>query len=118
MPQQVTWTNEVATYSGQINRSNPYTIAWTGGDANGWVDIQGFTDVGGYDLGFECAAPATAGQFTIPASILLGMPTGAAVQAGISVSTYAIPSSLGAVPGFDLADDASTFQTSVPVIFQ
>jgi uncharacterized protein (TIGR03437 family) len=118
IPQQVTWTNQAAVYGSPIVRTNPLTITWTGGDANGYVDIQGSANVGIYYVGFECAAPTSAGQFTIPASILLGMPAGAAVQAGIAVSTYAIPSSLGAVPGFDLADDASTFQTSVPVIFQ
>ncbi len=115
MPQQVTWTNEVATYSGQINRSNPYTIAWTGGDANGWVDIQGFTDVGGYDLGFECAAPATAGQFTIPSYILLAMAPGAGA---IHVSTVALPFTVGNIAGLTAGLNFSQFQTAVPAIFK
>jgi hypothetical protein len=120
VPQQVTWSNMAAAYGSQIVRTNPLTITWSGGDSNGYVDIQGSasTALGAYYLGFECAAPTSAGQFTIPPSILLSMPTGAGAQASIQVSTYAIPSSLGTISGFDLALDASQFETSVPVIFK
>jgi hypothetical protein len=50
--------------------------------------------------------------------MLLAMPTGPSAFASIQVSTYTLPYSLGTVPGIDGALDSSTFETSVPVIFQ
>jgi uncharacterized protein (TIGR03437 family) len=120
VPEQITWSNQAAFSPdhGPIDRTQPLKITWSGGDANGYVDIQGAGSAGGYAVGFECAAPTSAGQFTIPSSILLAMPTGAGAQATMQVSTFALPFSLGAVTGFDAAGDASTFETSVPVIFE
>ena len=68
-------------------------------------------------VGFVCAAPTSPGQFTIPSSILLGLP---ADQSGdISVATIAFPSSLGTVPGFDAAVEFATFATDAfPVAFK
>lgn len=121
VPQPITWTNQAAMYSGQIDRTQPLTITWTGGDANGYVDIQATSAaqaIGGYQVVIECAAPTSAGQFTIPPSMLLAMGTGTSANARIQVSTYAMPYSLGTVPGFDLALDASQFQVQVPVVFK
>ncbi len=120
VPQQVAWTNDTAVSNSPIDRNQPLTITWTGGDANGFVDIQGNAQSvsGAYFVGFDCSAPASAGQFTIPSSILLAMPTGAIAQADIQVSTYSLPFSLGAVQAFDVAEDSSRFGTSVPVVFE
>lgn len=124
IPQQVTWSNQAALYSSPLVRANPLTITWSGGDSNGYVDIQGFASVPNtltfatYYITFECAAPTSAGQLTIPPSILLAMPTGPTVFASLQVSTYALPYSFGTVPGFDAALNNSQFQTSIPVIFQ
>jgi uncharacterized protein (TIGR03437 family) len=120
VPEQITWSNQAAVSPdhGAIDRTQPLTITWSGGDANGYVDIQGAGSAGGYIVGFECAAPTSAGQFTIPSSILLAMPTGASAQATMQVSTYALPYSLGDVTSFDAAGDVSTFETAVPVIFK
>jgi len=115
MPQQIVWTNRSSVANSTITRASPLTITWTGGDANGYVDIQGSTQSGIYYVGFECTAPTSAGQFTIPASAMLGLP---ANGGGIQVSTYAIPASLGTVTGFDLALNASQFQTNAPVTFK
>jgi len=120
IPQQVTWTNMSALLTSPITRANGLTITWTGGDANGYVDIQGYageTAAGGYYVGFECAAPATAGTFTVPPSILLAMPTNA-VFTSLQVSTYAMPYSIGNVAGFNAAINGSQFQTNIPVIFK
>ena len=123
VPAQVTWTNQAATLGATITRSSPYTVTWTGGDANGYVDIQGSAQAatpqsGLYYIGFECAAPASAGSFTIPSSILMAMPPGAGALASLQVSTFAMPYSMGNVPGFDFAIDGSLFQVAVPVIFK
>jgi hypothetical protein len=71
------WTNQSTTV---INRSKGYTVTWSGGDANSYVDIAGAafgTPNGGptnVSATFECQTPATAGSFTIPSSVLLGLP--------------------------------------------
>jgi uncharacterized protein (TIGR03437 family) len=118
VPQQVTWSNQTAVSSNPIVRTNPLTITWSGGDSNGYVDIQGYVpNVSGttYTVAFECAAPTSAGQFTVPSSVLLAMPAG---QGQFLVNTYAIATSLGTVPGFNFALDGSEFQAEVPVVFQ
>ena len=113
VPAQVTWSNAAAVYSSPIDRSNPLTITWSGGDSNGYVRISGFSR----SVGFVCAAPTAAGQFTIPSSILLGLP--ADRSGNISVATIAFPSSLGKVPGFDAAVEFAIFATDAfPVAFK
>ena len=91
VPPPVTWTNQSTISGSAIDRTQPLTITWSGGDSNGYVDIQGFSQVfsvlsGQYIVGFQCSAPESAGQFTIPPSILLGMP-GGNVFGNIQVST-------------------------------
>jgi hypothetical protein len=108
-----------------VNRAQPLTITWSGGDANGYVDIEGSAQGGpsnGYTVSFDCAAPTTAGHFTIPPSILMAMPPGPNAMANIQVSTFAYPFTLGTasgvIPGFDAALNLAELQTSVVVIFQ
>jgi hypothetical protein len=97
-PQGFAWTNQNVT---TITRSQGYKITWIGGDANSWVDITGgaaATSMNGMpsnvSANFECEVPATAGSFTIPASILLAMPaTGGslAVDLNANVQTMTVP---------------------------
>ncbi len=70
----LTLTNKPAL--GLITRSLGANVAWTGGFSNGDVQIEG--EVGGQfgTVRFYCHAPSSAGQFFIPASILMAMPTG------------------------------------------
>ena len=123
-PAQVTWTNETALASGvAIDRTQPLTVTWTGGDANGYVDIQGQGQVGpqnnpAFTTYFDCSAPTSAGSFTIPPAILLSLPTGLNAGTGIQVSTYAFAPTLPAISGFDVGIDTSEFQTSAPVVFK
>jgi uncharacterized protein (TIGR03437 family) len=114
VPQQVTWTNQATVSSSPIDRASPLTITWSGGDSNGYVHIVGLAG----SVDFECSAPALAGQFTIPSSILLSMPAGASAYAQLSVSTEALPFSVGIVPGLDAVEDLSRFMTAVPVVFR
>ena len=123
IPQQIVWNNEGLISGSTIDRTKPLTITWTGGDTIGYVDIQGQAQIGPvgastYTVYFDCAAPTSDQQFTIPSYILATMPAGASAQAGIQVSTYALPYSLGAVPGLDAALDNSQFQASTPVIYK
>jgi uncharacterized protein (TIGR03437 family) len=124
IPAQVTWTNEVSLSSGPpIDRTQGLLITWSGGDAKGFVDIQGQGQIGSaqnttFSYYFDCSAPTSASQFMIVPSILLPMPTGANAFAGIQVSTVAFPGSVPAVAGFDAVVDSSQFQASAPVIFK
>jgi uncharacterized protein (TIGR03437 family) len=75
--QSLNWTNEGAISS--ITRASGVNVTWSGGDADGTVQITGFS-IGGTSTssaagaGFSCTAPAGAGQFTVPAEILMALP--------------------------------------------
>jgi hypothetical protein len=74
-------------------------ITWTGGDRTGFVDIAGVSlltrsatqpvAAGGY---FSCRVPANAGQFRVPAQVLLFLPvstvTGGVSSGSITVSNH------------------------------
>ncbi len=74
------WTNQSSVATSSIDRTQPLTITWTGGDPNGFVDITGIAStatassgpVAGVTPGnlVECLVPASAGKFTIPAFVL------------------------------------------------
>jgi uncharacterized protein (TIGR03437 family) len=59
-----------------VDRSNGYTVTWTGGDPDGYVLIsgRGFTYQSAL-VDFACVAKATDGTFTVPSNILLALPT-------------------------------------------
>jgi uncharacterized protein (TIGR03437 family) len=62
-----------------VTRANGMTLTWSGGAANSIIRIQGSnatdnTQTNG--ASFTCYAAASAGTFTIPASVLLALPPG------------------------------------------
>ncbi len=70
----LTWSNQAAL--GTITRGQDFTVTWTGGDASQTVLIAGGssnqkTKQSG---GFFCLAPALAGSFVVPASVLADLP--------------------------------------------
>ena len=123
IPVQVFWTNQSTLFSSPINRSQPLTINWTGGDSNGYVDIIGQAAVGtassaAYTYYFQCSSPTVAGQFTVPPYVMLGMPVGPNAFASLQVSTNAFPFTSVTVPGFDSFINTSKFQVAIPVVFK
>ncbi len=74
VPQPLTWTgrNNLTT----VNRTQPLTISWTGGDSGQAVAVVGF----GEDLPnnssvvFACIAKPGASSFTVPPDILANLP--------------------------------------------
>ena len=119
--QPITWTNQASLITTPVTRANGLTISWTGGDAlNGYVDIQGFAanSTGTYLVGYDCSAPIQAGRFTIPPSILLRMPTGAAALSTLQVSTFAYPFNTPSQEGFDAIVNFSQLQTIIPIVYQ
>ncbi|MFB3830036.1 MAG: hypothetical protein ACE15B_24925 [Bryobacteraceae bacterium] len=71
-----------------INRANPVTVRWTGGDSSSIVTISGMS--GGVNMqtgaisgsAFVCIQNVSAGQFTVPASILTQLPASSVLGAG------------------------------------
>ena len=70
----LTWTNRAALAS--ITRSQGATVTWSGGFSNGDVQVNGAVGDKYGSVRFYCHTPSSAGQLTIPSSILLGMPPG------------------------------------------
>ena len=74
MPASVTWTNKSAI--GTVDRTVPLNLTWTGGDPAETVVIAGVVSDSKSKKsgGFACLVAASAGQFTVPASILADLP--------------------------------------------
>jgi uncharacterized protein (TIGR03437 family) len=123
MPAKVTWTNQNNLSGNPIDRTQPLTITWSGGDSNGYVDIVGTGQTGpagapAFTSYFQCAAPTAGGSFTIPAAVLQGLPAGPGAYSSLQVSTNTMVLTLPAITGFDAGVNNSQFQTNVPVIFK
>jgi hypothetical protein len=76
-----TWTNQLTTPGLTIDRSQGYTIKWTGGTPGTLVTIIGgsipITTNFTLATSFRCDVPVEAGEFTIPPFALLNLvPTG------------------------------------------
>ena len=70
----MTWTNQSAAAG--VNRGQGLPITWSGGTPGSFVIITG-TSVNGTASGtYTCYAPQSAGSFTVPSYILLGLPAG------------------------------------------
>ena len=79
------WTNQSSVATSAIDRSQPLTITWTGGDPSGFVDITAIGSTAATSSGpvagvtpgmlVECLVPASAGTFTIPTFVLSALPS-------------------------------------------
>ena len=68
------WTNSgsIAT----VTRASGQTVNWTGGASGSYVWIGGTSSNSQASGSFICYAPASAGTFTVPSYVLLGLPAG------------------------------------------
>jgi len=71
------WTNAASVTT--VTRANGQLVTWTGGDPGGNVYIVGFSVAsvaGSSSVGaeFVCVERTSAGQFTVPAAVLLSLP--------------------------------------------
>ncbi len=75
-PAAFVWSNRDAISI--VNRATNLDVAWTGGDPQGFVSINGFSaaPLGSQRIGagFVCLSPASAGRFTVPAAVLQSLP--------------------------------------------
>ena len=74
IPQPLTWTNRLQTNI--VNRSQPLTISWSGGDSGQVVAMLGFGDdvPSNSSAVFVCIAPPGATSFTVPTDMLSILP--------------------------------------------
>ena len=82
MPPPLVWSNQSGMTS--VNRSAGVTVKWTGGDPGTYVSIVGSSilsagsQVGAY---FNCSAPLSDGEFSVPAAVLMSLPPSTQVSA-------------------------------------
>jgi len=113
--QPIVWTNMGSLSA--INKAQGATVTWTGGLAGTFVAIQGSVAGPAPDntnVAFSCAAPASAGKFTIPPSLLLAIPAGIGK---LVVNTVTVPSTFTA-SGLDLGLVYAQVGTNIPVTYQ
>ena len=112
--------------AGGIDRSQPLTLQWSGGNTSGYLAIVGHSQLpvsNGEQIGatFQCTAPVSTGQFTIPASILGALPAQAAVPGtpGSPVLEVASTSTQAfTAPGMDLGEVALSSVVEIEVGYQ
>lgn len=117
------WTNMNSITN--VTRSSGQDITWTGGAANSYVDITGFSvssaDANAVGAGFICTAPVAAGSFHIPAAVLLALPPSASVSGistgSLAVSNYTNPQSI-TVPNVQFATISGYTTNSTFVNYQ
>lgn len=106
LPGALTWSNQAGVTSAPIDRTQPLTLTWTGGDSTSSAFIEGLsvavngnTEVGAF---FVCTGPISAGKFTVSPSVLLSLPPSGS-QVGTSlllVGATSNPQAFSA-PGLD-----------------
>jgi uncharacterized protein (TIGR03437 family) len=121
-PPLLIWSN---ASSGPIDRSQPLTLQWSGGNPAGFVQIYGFSSVPGVtqtvSANFQCAAPVSARQFTVPASVLLALPAQsipAGSTGGPGLTLASATGFLFTAPGLDSGIVFASSNTQLTVAFQ
>jgi len=74
-----------------VARNQGLTVNWTGGPSGSYVIISGSSASGTATGSYTCFAPQSAGQFTVPSYILLGLPAGTGnttVQNSTNLGTF------------------------------
>ena len=115
------WTNQNAAVT--VDRTQPLTVTWTGGDPAGYVlislqspaaaPIPGIVFTPGTQVTATCAAPVSAGKFTVPPNVLLAIIPSSA--GSVSLTGYSAASLT--IQGLD-ATVTSTYSTSAAATFQ
>jgi len=97
-----------------VTRTQDTVVTWSGGFPSGDVQVEG--EVGGKfgTVRFFCHAPSSAGQLTVPASILAGMATG---SGALVVTNVTAPQSISA-SGLDFGNAVVTVGTNVNTTFK
>jgi uncharacterized protein (TIGR03437 family) len=115
LPAPVSWTNMSGIST--VNRAQGVTVTWRGAAPGTFVVVRGSASTGApsnNNVSFACAAPATAGTFTVPASVLLAVP---AKTGDLSLETITIPVNFTAT-GLDKGTAYAEVRTKIQVTYQ
>jgi uncharacterized protein (TIGR03437 family) len=110
---ELVWTNRAQLTS--VTRANGLTITWTGGEPTQLVQIYGSSldpNNQAASRAFQCYANQSAGQFTVPASILNQLP--ASTTIGVPPFAITLPGSLAVT---SVGKVATTGASGMDVIF-
>lgn len=110
VPTPFTLTNQTSLAS--INRSQGATVTWSGGFSNGIILVSGLSPSPAGSVSFLCYAPSSAGQFTIPSSILLALTPG---PGKLGVLNLTSPQT---VPGVSFSVTAAIVSFSMPTTYK
>lgn len=117
-PSPLTWTNESSISA--VTEAQGQLITWTGGATGTYVIISGDSTSNSasgsapVSAGFTCLAPVSAGQFTVPAYVLLALPHG---TGSLGIYNYAIGQSFTAT-GIDYGTASAGVSSSENVTYQ
>ena len=110
-----------------VSLSTGFTVNWSNADPNSFVQITGRSTggTGGAQatVQFTCAAPASAGQFTIPQAVLLSLPSETAIAANpaftaaLQIGEMGFPQAFSAL-GIDIGLVRTSVLFTAPVYFQ
>jgi uncharacterized protein (TIGR03437 family) len=109
------WTN--MNQLAMVNRAQGATVTWSGGSPGTFVVIRGTVAVApgaNSSVSYACAAPVSAGRFTIPPSLLLAIPVG---MGDLVLNNVSIPTTFSA-SGLDAGIVFGQIGTNIPVSYQ
>ncbi len=113
-PSVLVWTNRSGLAT--VNRSDGATFSWSGGTPESYVTISGQSSVvagapGSPSAAFGCNIPVSAGQFTVPPSVLLALPAG---SGSLTIQNFTQPVPFAAT-GLDFAYAQGSMNASTQV---
>ncbi|MBI4444033.1 MAG: hypothetical protein HY649_11760 [Acidobacteria bacterium] len=120
IPATLQWTNEASIST--VNRAQGVQVTWSGGDPNSNVQIIGSSSSSqGAGATFICVERTSAGNFTVPAAVLLALPPSATGPSGaggiLMVGSSTNPARFSAT-GLDAGFLSSTVLTGKTVTYQ
>jgi uncharacterized protein (TIGR03437 family) len=93
------WINQATSTT--VTRSSGLLVTWSGGAGNSYVEIFGSsTSASGAKATYFCFAPTSAGQFTVPTSILMSLPAGTGNTTVANTTGYSSFTATGLDTGF------------------
>ena len=95
-----------------IDRSQGVTVTWSGGFPGGIMQVGGSTGSPAGGVAFACYAPSSAGQLTVPPSILLALPPGSGKLDVLNLT------SLQNVPGVNFSVAAGIVSFTMPATYK
>jgi uncharacterized protein (TIGR03437 family) len=89
----LSWSNSSAAAT--VTRTSGLQVTWSGGASGSYVAIEGSVSAGGVSGRYTCLTTQSAGQFTVPPYILLGLPAGTGTTLVENVSNFTTFSTTG-----------------------